>query len=182
MANQSASSENSQKTFCDVTCSNKLILYFHVMYCEIGAAMNKESLNQRGITHVINWSSSAKCNTFPDIQYFCIKGIRSGHGMIKYLDKAVEFIESARKSGGFAMSHCWYGRNRSVTLLVAYLMKYNNMTAKKANTLIQKTRPQAAPYWDSLEDYRKFLKAEKLKRRKRKRMDLPMENERQHDG
>ena len=69
------------------------------------------------------------------------------------LDEAVEFVESARKSGGRVLSHCWYGKNRSVTLLVAYLMKYEGMGAYEANNLIKETRPQAAPYWDSLEEY-----------------------------
>ena len=45
---------------------------------------------------------------------------------MKKLDDAVEFVEQARLAGGSAMSHCWHGANRSVTLLVAYLVKYWN--------------------------------------------------------
>ena len=71
------------------------------------------------------------------------------------LDQAVDFIESARKSGGKAMSHCWYGRNRSVTLLVAYLMKYEGMGMHEAHHLIQLTRPVADPYQDVLKKYAK---------------------------
>lgn len=73
------------------------------------------------------------------------------------LDKAVDFVESVRKSGGRVLSHCWYGKNRSVTLLVAYLMKYEGMGAAEANNLIKQTRPQANPYWDSLEEYSRLL-------------------------
>ena len=43
----------------------------------------------------------------------------------------------------------------SVTLLVAYLMKYEGMSASQANILIQKTRPQADPYMDVLQAYSK---------------------------
>lgn len=68
------------------------------------------------------------------------------------LDRAVEIIESARQSGGRALSHCWYGRNRSATLLVAY---YEGMTAIDANELIKQTRHPAAPYLDVLEAYSK---------------------------
>ena len=75
------------------------------------------------------------------------------------LDKAVTFIEAARKSGGRVLSHCWHGRNRSVTTLVAYLMKYEGMTAKQANDLIKQTRPQADPYFDVLAAWsKKYLK------------------------
>jgi len=41
----------------------------------------------------------------------------------------------------------------SVTLLVAYLMKYEGMTAAEANDLIKKSRPQADPYWGALQEY-----------------------------
>lgn len=128
--------------------------------------MNEASLNEHGITHLINWSSSAKCDLFPEIEYMCIHGVRSGRKMMKYLDQAVEFIETARTSGGKAMSHCWHGKNRSVTLLVAYLMKYQNMKPKEANNLIKKTRPQAAPYWEPLEEYSQFLKSENARHQK----------------
>jgi hypothetical protein len=43
----------------------------------------------------------------------------------------------------------------SVTLLVAYLMKYEEMSATQGNDLIKKTRPQAAPYFNTLNEYSK---------------------------
>jgi protein-tyrosine phosphatase len=43
----------------------------------------------------------------------------------------------------------------SVTLLVAYLMKYKGMSAAQANNLIKKTRPQADPYIGALQEYSK---------------------------
>lgn len=115
--------------------------------------MNHEALQRHGITHIINWSSTARCNVFSDFEYLCIPGIDNYEAMNANLDKldmAVEFIESARKAGGRAMSHCWYGRNRSVTLLVAYLMKYEGMESESALHLIQKTRPIADSYRDSV--------------------------------
>jgi protein-tyrosine phosphatase len=70
------------------------------------------------------------------------------------LDEAVEYIALARASGGKAMSHCWYGRNRSVTLLVAYLMKYEKLSSEEALLVVQKTRSTAAPYQNVLDAYR----------------------------
>lgn len=61
--------------------------------------------------------------------------------------------------GGKALSHCWYGKNRSVTLLVAYLMKYEGMKRDDAIALIQRTRDIADPYLDVLHLYeKKYLK------------------------
>lgn len=126
--------------------------------------MNYKTVQENEITHVINWSSSAKCNAFNDIEYMCIAGISGRYGMLHdlaTLDKAVTFVEAARKSGGRVLSHCWHGRNRSVTTLVAYLMKYEGMTATQANNLIQQTRPQADPYFDVLAAWSKqYLKRE----------------------
>ena len=73
---------------------------------------------------------------------------------VQKLHDAVEFVESARIAGGNVMSHCWYGRNRSVTLLVAYLMTYAGMDVHEATSLIAETRPQAYPYYEALASYK----------------------------
>ena len=81
----------------------------------IGASLNHKALHEAGITNVINWSSTARCNVFADMEYMCIKGIRGEPTMQEHtdeLEKAVEYVESVRLAGGKAMSHCWYGKNR----------------------------------------------------------------------
>ena len=125
----------------------------------VGASVNYKSLMAQNITHVINWSPSAKCDVWQEIEYHCIDGIH-GKNMakprnVKILSDAVEFVEEARLAGGSVLSHCWYGRNRSVTLLVAYLMKYANMSIDEATSQVAKTRPQADPYIDALKLYEK---------------------------
>ena len=71
---------------------------------------------------------------------------------VKKIAASVEFIEQARLAGGSVISHCWYGRNRSVTLLVASLIQYAGMSINEATRtrtrLIAETRPrpQADPY------------------------------------
>jgi hypothetical protein len=122
----------------------------------VGAAMNHEGLVKHEIAHIINLSTSAKCNTWEDIKYTCVTGIRESSMMLSHLDQldnAVDIIEATRKSGKHVMSQCWYGRNRSVTLLVAYLMKYEGMDAEEANNLIRESRPEADPYFDVLQAY-----------------------------
>ena len=121
-----------------------------------GASRNHVSIKRDGITHIINWSGTAKCNLFKDIEYLCIEGVSGETAMLNHLgslDYAVEFIESARKSGGKVLVHCWYGLNRSVTNLVAYLMKYKGMSASDANDLINITRVGADPYFEVLDEY-----------------------------
>jgi hypothetical protein len=88
------------------------------LYCIslfVGASLNHKALQDKGITNVINWSSTARCHVFDDIEYMCIEGIRGGSEMQGHTDelaKAVDYVESVRLAGGKAMSHCWYGKNR----------------------------------------------------------------------
>ncbi len=83
-----------------------LTLYF------AGASLNHKSLQEHGITHVINWSSStASCNVFEDVEYLCIQNIRGDAGMQRHISdiaRAVDFVEAARKACGKAISHCWH--------------------------------------------------------------------------
>ena len=88
------------------------------LYCIslfVGASLNHKALQDKGITNVINWSSTARCHVFDDIEYMCIDGIRGASDMRKHseeLEEVVDYVESVRLAGGKAMSHCWYGKNR----------------------------------------------------------------------
>lgn len=169
--------------------------FFHIKHT--GASRNRVALEKHGITHIINWSNSAKCNLFDDeFIYLCIRGIRGKTSMsvhLEDLDKAVDLIDQVRREGGKVLrsvrfvhtaicahilvlilmiiissrnntlsymnySHCWWGKNRSVTLIDAYLMKYEGMQAEEANDLVKKTRPQAKPYFSALDDYSRTLR------------------------
>ena len=126
----------------------------------VGAALNHTALKSHNITHIVNWSSTSRCDVWDDIQYECIIGLRSMIDMgrrigVKKIADSVEFIEKARLAGGSVMSHCWYGRNRSVTVLVAYLMKYAGMSINEATRLIAENRPQADPYVEALKSYQR---------------------------
>lgn len=141
----------------------------------VGASLNEKSLHENGITHVINWSSKAKCNIFDGIEYLCMDDTKTKNKMIQHideLDKAVELVESVRRSGGKVLSHCWHGRNRSVSLAVAYLMKYEGMTSAEATDVVRRTRPQADPWWNVLDYYSKhYLQGKKSVADERKALD-----------
>ena len=120
----------------------------------VGASLNQESLRKNGITHIVNWSNTAKCNAVEGIEYMCVSGISSSRDIRHHLDvfnKAIDFMYKAHKSGGKVLSHCWYGKNRSVTAIIAYLMKYEGISADVANNIVRETRPEADAYFDALE-------------------------------
>lgn len=133
--------------------------YPYLFVGSVGAAMNQEALRRHGITHVVSWSPSARCHVFPEVDYLCVHDVLTSEHMLRHLDeldRAVDYVEAARLAGGRAMSHCWNGRNRSVTLLVVYLMKYGGLSARDALELLQRTRPIADPYRDTVYQYGKY--------------------------
>jgi len=80
--------------------------------------------------------------------------------------------------------------NYSVTLLEAYLMKYDGMKATEANDLILKSRPEADPYWDALHEYKmnylrskssSSIRARNSSSKKSKKKTLPKVNWKDED-
>ena len=128
----------------------------------VGAVMNPDGLKEYGITDIVSWSSIAKCGNYDFINCMCIIDVTDHKDMAKHIDDelndAVDYIEEVRKAGGKVMSQCWYGRNRSVTLLVAYLIKYGGFDYNEGEEvlhLIQKTRPIADSYREVVNTYGK---------------------------
>ncbi|KAK3019835.1 hypothetical protein RJ639_004080 [Escallonia herrerae] len=129
----------------------------------LGAAHNKSALKDLNITHILtvgNFMEPADPNDFacktidvPDREDFDIR---------KYFGECFDFIDDAKKTGGSVLVHCFMGRSRSVTIIVAYLMKPpHSMSLSKALEYVQSKRPVAAPnsgFMLQLQDYEKILR------------------------
>ncbi|MFW5940681.1 MAG: dual specificity protein phosphatase family protein [Chloroflexota bacterium] len=59
------------------------------------------------------------------------------------LDEGVAFIRKQVEADRTVLVHCAKGRGRSVTLLAAYLMRYEDMDFDEANELLREKRPLA---------------------------------------
>lgn len=57
------------------------------------------------------------------------------------IDEGVAFIRKHVENEQTVLVHCAKGRGRSVTILAAYLMRYENMTFDEANRLLEEKRP-----------------------------------------
>jgi protein-tyrosine phosphatase len=109
-----------------------------------------------GITHVINSESSVP-NKYPEfIQYMNIDIQDDGrHDISVFWNQTNDFIDEARRSGSQnkVMVHCWGGGSRSVTIILAYLITHEGLTAEEALTLVRETRKRAKPnpgFWKRL--------------------------------
>lgn len=79
----------------------------------------------------------------------------------RVLDEAFHFINEARDSGAGVIVHCFAGLSRSVSVVAAYLMRFEGMSLESALTLIRNCRPAAEPnkgFLEQLAAYEKCLR------------------------
>jgi atypical dual specificity phosphatase len=124
----------------------------------IYAAKSKSFLRKHKIRAVVNCS---KVNDIPnyyplldkhEIEYFRVPVDDSlkqidFEKMLLLLPSAVEFIHKhvdILKRNIFV--HCWEGKERSVTVVVCYLMKYHNMSPIEACKYVLKKRKESFHY------------------------------------
>lgn len=111
------------------------------------AALCLPSLREHGISRVLNVTSSVP-NQF-EREGFMYKQIKveDSHdvNMIQYLPEAFRFIESAKESGERVLVHCHAGMSRSVTVIIAYLMKFYEHTLDSAYEFVKERKSDISP-------------------------------------
>ncbi|XP_073135034.1 dual specificity protein phosphatase 1 isoform X1 [Henckelia pumila] len=112
----------------------------------LGAANDKITLKSLNITHVLTVASSLSPAHPNDFVYKTIPVLDKEDVLIsQYFDECFAFIEEARTTGGGVLVHCFAGRSRSVTVVVAYLMFKNRMPLLEALEHVKILRPVASP-------------------------------------
>lgn len=81
----------------------------------------------------------------PEFLRVAIKDSSSAN-LSEYFDQVADMIEKTRESNeGRSLVHCVAGVSRSVSLVLAYLMKYQKMSLKSAFHHVKSVRPQIRP-------------------------------------
>ncbi|KMT15476.1 hypothetical protein BVRB_3g058320 isoform B [Beta vulgaris subsp. vulgaris] len=127
-----------------------------------GAANNKDAMKTLNITHILTVAASIPPAHPHDFTYKIIQvADREDTDLAQYFDECVEFIDEAKRSGG-VLVHCFVGRSRSVTIILAYLIKRRGMTVSQALEYVRSKRPQASPnagFIKQLKNYEQSLLA-----------------------
>ncbi|GMH39416.1 hypothetical protein BSKO_07314 [Bryopsis sp. KO-2023] len=119
-------------------------------YLFVGSAVTSQAchtLKHKGITHIVNSTQDVE---FPE-EKWGFTGIRvsirdtEDQDIGSHFDEVHEFIVSAKEKGGRVLVHCHEGKSRSVSLILAHLMKSNNWTLKAAMDHVKLHRPEASP-------------------------------------
>jgi len=93
----------------------------------------------------------AKESTLSYLKLF-VKDFGLDSGISRVFQRAFEYLLSVKKAGGRVLVHCMAGQNRSVTVVAAFLMSYENLTLKEAMNQIRCTRKGACPFRDNREE------------------------------
>lgn len=83
-------------------------------------------------------------NNIPEYMRVALKDTRESN-LIDYFDEVADKIEDIRQKDGKSLVHCVAGVSRSVSLVMAYLMKYSDMSLKEAFHHVRSVRPQVRP-------------------------------------
>ncbi|KAJ1405616.1 Tyrosine specific protein phosphatases domain [Sesbania bispinosa] len=127
----------------------------------VGTAANKDGLKNVNVTHILTVAGKLTPAHPGDFVYKTIDVVdRDDANLKQYFNECFDFIDEAKRHGGRVLVHCYAGKSRSVTIVVAYLMKTRGMSLSEALQHVKSKRPQAAPnpgFIRQLEEFEKSL-------------------------
>eukprot|EP00727_Mastigamoeba_balamuthi_P010857 m51a1_g6394 hypothetical protein (562) ;mRNA; f:207871-210098 len=108
-------------------------------------ALNRAALKRRNVTHIL--SVAPVKPAFPkDFIYFVIPvEDEEDVDLTPYFQSCIEFIQGAMARGESTLVHCMAGVSRSATIVAAYVMVHNRMTAENAVAFVQEQRSMVCP-------------------------------------
>lgn len=109
------------------------------------AALCPEELKSREITHIL---SLVNVNpTFPDDFTYKTLPLRDScnENLFRHLDEGAKFINQTLSQGHNILVHCFFGRSRSASIVIAYMIKYLKYSYQNSLKAIQNIRPIVQP-------------------------------------
>lgn len=122
------------------------------------AASNRKCLENNSISRILNVTSEeSEYQHLDGFSYFQI-AVEDSHevNMLQHLPLAFSFIEEARLANEKVLVHCHAGMSRSVTVVIAYLMKYYEHTLNSAYDFVRQKKSNISPNFSFLEQLLQF--------------------------
>ena len=135
------------------------------------SAQKIDCLKQLNITAIVNCTPSLPC-CYPDELDYCSVPVNDEIGavILPYLWGSTAFIHDhllgIRSSnedgkGGSVLVHCQQGISRSSTVVIAYLIRYDNKTLEEALISVKSQRCIAQPnlgFWKQLKEFETYIR------------------------
>jgi atypical dual specificity phosphatase len=126
-------------------------------------ARDENVMRALGITHVVNVSAIELENSFESTTHYSPKYLDiylhdlADENISIHFQDAHHFIKEALSTpGNKVLVHCRLGVSRSATIVISYLMQFNDMGLKTAFQFVCQRRPIIFPnfgFWDQLVRY-----------------------------
>lgn len=129
----------------------------------IKARFNTEFLKENGITHVINCATRKKIQKyaekpehmqFDSLKYIDLNLRDKGDELSKQLlydsyDKVSDLILTLLQQGSRLLVHCYAGKYRSPSIIMAFLIKQAHMTYTEVYEIMKKIYPNISSVYSS---------------------------------
>lgn len=118
----------------------------NIYISDFASALNKEKLKDEGITHILSTVLGAEPIYPNDFVYKNIYVRDTEEEEIeKYFDECADFIRNAIENNGKVLVHCSYGISRSASIVIAYLIKYEDKKFREAYDYLKEKRKIIEP-------------------------------------
>ncbi len=125
--------------------------------CRKGAS-NKQGLEMNNISRILNVTNEA--SEYQHLEGFTYHqiAVEDKHevNMLECLPRAFAFIEEAKASNEKVLVHCHAGMSRSVTVVLAYLMKFQGFTLNNAYDHVKQKKSNISPNFSFMEQLVQF--------------------------
>ncbi|KAI5987750.1 hypothetical protein F5J12DRAFT_553926 [Pisolithus orientalis] len=141
-------------TWSDTPVSVDAVIDGALYIGNLAAALSQDIRKKLGITHVLSVCTE---HTFEPQHNWLTVAVQDSEyeDLLIHLPRTCAFIQSALDSGGRVLVHCMMGISRSATVVCAYLMVSQRLSAHAAIRFLERRRPQVHPNYG----FRKQLQA-----------------------
>lgn len=141
-------------TWSDTPVSVNAVIDGALFIGNLAAALSQDTRKKLGITHVLSVCTE---HTFEPHENWLTVAVQDSEyeDLLIHFPRTCTFIQSALDEGGRVLVHCMMGISRSATVVCAYLMLSQRLSAQAAIRFLQRRRPQVHPNYG----FRKQLQA-----------------------
>jgi dual specificity phosphatase 12 len=123
-----------------------------------------DSLVQAGVTAIVNCTRRIPCHFRDQGMKYCRIAIydEAEADILTYLQGATTFLNAILTDGGSVLVHCEQGISRSASVVLAYFMRFHQMTRDQAYVEVKRRRPKINPnpgFWKQLEAFEALLQS-----------------------
>jgi predicted protein tyrosine phosphatase len=131
----------------------------------ITSSCNREALHENGIEMIISAILGSTAAYPYDFNYERAK-LRDveDEDIITDIYRLIPIIHAELMQKRGVLVHCFYGRSRSASICIAYLIRYHNMTMEEALAFVKSKRTQVSPnpgYLTQLKQFENEVRGER---------------------